>query len=445
MGDAGTLTPSGLWNPIHVVASATLAEANGSLEHPFPDVADAVAAINTTLTGASPWDGQIIVHKGRYQVLTTVDLPPVADLLFQAGVTMAMAKDVSLHANRDVKALGTQAEPIIFTWLKDGEPWGCFTLFVATSQANQFTWATFEHASEVTYQGISVRGALSLEGAGGHISYCTFQNNAGDDGLSLGVSSATVDHCQFLNNSGDAIDVDGPGGEEISFCYFDGNGNDALDTGEGSDLWAHDNIMLNSFDTGVECGEAAHPLIEHNIMVGNAMGIGIKDDADPIVSNNTVYGNQFGITGYHFKAGFGTGKGTVTNTIVWGSTVADVALVKGATTKFSYSCIQTGKFTDSTDKGGGGKIAMLTGEGLTSMGAGCDDPQFVDAVNNDFHLKSIAGHWNPATMTWIKDAVTSPCIDKGDPVTPFAAETAPNGGRVDLGVYGGTVQASRSP
>ncbi len=445
--DAGgaAATASGLTNPIHVVAGATLDVADGTLTHPFPTLADAVTAIHATEALASPWTGRIVVHQGRYEVRATVELPPSADIEFQAGATMAMAADVNLHANRSVKVLGTEPLPVVFTWLTDGKHWGSFTLFVPESQANEFTWATFEHGGEVTYQGIAVRGALALEGSGGHISHCTFQNNAGDDGLSLGNSPAVVDHCSFLNNSGDGIDVDGPGGEEIAFCYFDANGNDGLDIGEGSDLWAHDNVMINSVDTGVEVGEASHPTIDHNIMVGNAMGIGIKDDADPIVSNNTVYGNQFGITGYHFKADYGTGKGRVNNTIVWGSTIADVALVDGASTQFSYSCIQSGKYTDSTNKNGSGSVAALAGVGVISAGAGCDDPLFVDAAARDFHLKSTAGHFDAGSHAWLNDTATSPCIDSGAPQTAVGDEPAPNGGRVDMGVYGGTAEASHSP
>ena len=43
------------------------------------------------------------------------------------------------------------------------------------------------------------------------------------------------------------------------------------------------------------------------------------------------------------------------------------------------------------------------------------------------------------------DDVTSPCIDAGDPATPVGLESSPNGGIVNMGVYGGTNQASRSP
>jgi hypothetical protein len=73
------------------------------------------------------------------------------------------------------------------------------------------------------------------------------------------------------------------------------------------------------------------------------------------------------------------------------------------------------------------------------------DPLFADPDADDYHLKSAAGRWDPATQTWVQDTVTSPCIDAGDPTTDLIDEPDPNGGRINLGAYGGTTQASKSP
>ncbi|NIP24463.1 MAG: hypothetical protein GWN67_06500 [Phycisphaerae bacterium] len=73
------------------------------------------------------------------------------------------------------------------------------------------------------------------------------------------------------------------------------------------------------------------------------------------------------------------------------------------------------------------------------------EPFFADATNGDFHLKSEAGRWNPNSKSWVQDAVTSPCIDAGNPGCPLGDEPAPNGNRRNMGAYGGTVKASKSP
>jgi hypothetical protein len=55
------------------------------------------------------------------------------------------------------------------------------------------------------------------------------------------------------------------------------------------------------------------------------------------------------------------------------------------------------------------------------------DPKFTGAAAGDVHLQ-------PA----------SPCIDAGDPASPFALEPLPNGGRVDMGAYGNSGESTPS-
>jgi len=74
-----------------------------------------------------------------------------------------------------------------------------------------------------------------------------------------------------------------------------------------------------------------------------------------------------------------------------------------------------------------------------------DDPLFADIENGDYHLKSHIGRWDPAGKTWISDALTSLCLDAGDPASPIGLEPEPNGGIINMGAYGGTAQASKSP
>ncbi|MBP7050469.1 MAG: hypothetical protein KBE65_05600 [Phycisphaerae bacterium] len=65
-------------------------------------------------------------------------------------------------------------------------------------------------------------------------------------------------------------------------------------------------------------------------------------------------------------------------------------------------------------------------------------------VDGDYHLRSQAGRWDPASGGWVPDDFGSPCIDAGDPNSPIGEEPEPNGGRINQGVYGGTAQASKS-
>ncbi|MGE5296042.1 MAG: hypothetical protein ACM3VT_14555, partial [Solirubrobacterales bacterium] len=72
------------------------------------------------------------------------------------------------------------------------------------------------------------------------------------------------------------------------------------------------------------------------------------------------------------------------------------------------------------------------------------DPLFVDPNAGDFHLLSQTGRWDPIGGIRIEDYTTSPCIDAGDPTSAVGHEPTPNGGRINLGAYGGTAEASYS-
>jgi hypothetical protein len=73
-----------------------------------------------------------------------------------------------------------------------------------------------------------------------------------------------------------------------------------------------------------------------------------------------------------------------------------------------------------------------------------EDPNDDVWVTGDYHLKSQAGHWDRASETWVRDDVTSLCIDGGNPVSPLGTEPFPNGGVINMGAYGGTGEASKS-
>jgi len=74
-----------------------------------------------------------------------------------------------------------------------------------------------------------------------------------------------------------------------------------------------------------------------------------------------------------------------------------------------------------------------------------DNPRDDSWIDGDYHPKSQAGRWDPNSQSWVTDDVTSPCVDAGDPNSPVGDEPLPNGGRINMGAYGGTPEASKSP
>ena len=73
------------------------------------------------------------------------------------------------------------------------------------------------------------------------------------------------------------------------------------------------------------------------------------------------------------------------------------------------------------------------------------DPQFVNAGALDFHLLSTTGYATNGNAAVTNVAVVhSPAIDFGARGASVGDEPDPNGGRVNIGLYGGTAEASKS-
>ena len=81
--------------------------------------------------------------------------------------------------------------------------------------------------------------------------------------------------------------------------------------------------------------------------------------------------------------------------------------------------------------------------GVTGTNTLEEDPLFADVLSDDFHLKSQYGRWNGTD--WVYDNETSPCVDAGDPNSSYSNETYPHGQRINIGAYGNTSEASKSP
>jgi len=115
---------------------------------------------------------------------------------------------------------------------------------------------------------------------------------------------------------------------------------------------------------------------------------------------------------------------TLTNCILWGNIPDEIYETQGVTV-ITYSNVQ----------------GSWPGEGNIDV-----DPCFADPNNGDYHLKSQAGRWDPNTESWVTDANTSPCIDAGNPGCPLGDEpNDANNVRINMGTYGGTAEASKSP
>ena len=251
---------------------------------------------------------------------------------------------------------------------------------------------------------------------------CSFSNNwaygdsYGGGGISLWNSSVTIANCTFTNNSGEdggGIFIQGQntGEVKITDCIFIGN-RAREDEGGGISIYssAGSVIVTNCMFT------------ENLAPQGGGIATYSGSGCDLTVINCTFTGNS-GSGIYN-----GNSSLSVTNCILWGNN----GEIHG-TASVAYSCVQGGH----------------AGTGNIDADPNFAKPGYWDGdvwVDGDYHLKSQAGRWYPNTESWITDTVTSPCIDKGNPGSPLGDEPVdPNNLRINMGAYGGTAEASKTP
>jgi hypothetical protein len=172
-------------------------------------------------------------------------------------------------------------------------------------------------------------------------------------------------------------------------------------------LWNPGDFAVSSYS-----GEGPGSVLKNFIIKDSFMGVFIAEGS-PTLSNLTVVGNKYGIEAYAGSTP------DISNCILWDNTDGDLFGCRA-----SYSCVERGS----------------EGEGNIS-----DDPLFVDADNDDYHIRSERGRYWPRFDIWVLDKATSPCVDAGDPQAKVSNEPMPNGGRINIGAYGGTAEASLSP
>jgi len=184
------------------------------------------------------------------------------------------------------------------------------------------------------------------------------------------------------------------------------------------------NAVVGGVGAGIGMEGGSNPTLTNcNIINNSASTAGggmISQDSSPTLTNCTFSGNSAS----YFGSGicFNGGSPMLTNCILWGDTPDEIYIFSG-TPVITYSDVQGG----------------WAGEGNIDA-----DPLFADPDNGDYHLKSQAGRWDPNTQTWVVDDVTSSCIDAGDTSIPIGFEPLPNGGIINMGAYGGTLEASKS-
>ncbi|MHC4088383.1 MAG: right-handed parallel beta-helix repeat-containing protein [Planctomycetota bacterium] len=227
------------------------------------------------------------------------------------------------------------------------------------------------------------------------------------------------------------------------------------------------NIIKNCNDRAISGENEAKPTISNNVITNNLGGI---YRCYGLITNNVISGNIATYGGGLRECFVGR---IENNTIVgnWGSKGGGlyncITIIKNNIIAFNRSphgggIYGSGGALDNSfnafweNTGGDFYYGATAGIGdiyvppLFAVDGSWDDNDTPTNTSDDFwvdgeyHLKSEAGRWDANSETWVIDADTSLCIDAGDPCDIIGIEPNPNGGRINMGAYGGTAEASKS-
>lgn len=79
------------------------------------------------------------------------------------------------------------------------------------------------------------------------------------------------------------------------------------------------------------------------------------------------------------------------------------------------------------------------------QGSFSSNPLFNSGDAGDYRLQSRGGRYDIQSGDWVTDFQSSPCLDRGDPNSCPNSEPLPHGGKTNIGAYGGTPYASKTP
>lgn len=180
-------------------------------------------------------------------------------------------------------------------------------------------------------------------------------------------------------------------------------------------------------------------LVANGVAAGDGGGYYLNGTGIFSSRNDTFAGNRAGNSGGAVFTGMGLQTALIRNGIYWGNTApsgSQIAVDKQTVLALEFSDVQNA-FT-----GGITGDETLTHRMFAGGGNISQDPRF--AGLDDWHVASSGGR-PTGNGHWVTDAVSSPCLDAGGPADEFALEPSPNGGRINLGCYGNTGNASKTP
>jgi predicted outer membrane repeat protein len=377
-------------------------------------------------------NGKWYKSKSPYYIYNDIQVMGNDQLEIEPGVRVIFTGPYKISVGEFAKLLatGTAQDSIYFAAEDSLTGWKGIELMTSGSD-DVFAYCSFRYSRTTGSMATPTRrGALSIIKSSPKIRRCSFSHCSTDwyggaiyfEDPTYRTYTLYLDSCRFVNNlagqHGGAIFCSG--NARLKGCTF--SGNSAAIVGGTLALWGGYSCSL--YDCSIQSAAGGTITADGSLLLDHCLikkgpagpdgGIQLAG-AGVILENATIYGTRFSSSG-------GTSNTVrVNNSILWREKADSAPLFNspiGSNTnyEFFYSDIDTG----AIGAAGYGKDGYFWQAGTIHQ-----DPLFTDAGAGDFTLQS-----------------GSPCIDAGDPLSPYVAnEPLPNGFRLNMGYLGGTSKA----
>jgi len=344
----------------------------------------------------------ITEENSPYLIDGDVIVKPGIKIQINEGATIIFKPDATLWVKGQIIAKGTEKKPVIFRPINNKSSWSSIYFEHASDSCvlqsviiedgvvnSKYTNLYIENSKIIiTNKQLHISQERRLCLVWVHQGKFTCKNNyltskGKGEGMDINYANSLVENSVFYNLP-DAIEFINVTDGVIKGNKVENSPDDAIDLNGCYNVIITNNILLNSKDKAIsigteQYGASKNIYVEKNLIVGNNVGIAIKDSSTAFITNNTLYNNNVSIVAYKKREGYIVGgNAVVKNSIISKSNKEDIKVDNLSSISISYS------LCDSKQISGTANIY--------------NKPAFISESGNNFYLKE-----------------KSPCINTGIP------------------------------
>ncbi len=257
---------------------------------------------------------------------------------------------------------------------------------------------------------------------------CVFTGNGLAFSEAIGVKVRNVRfRSQFAFTAAELVNS-----QDITIEYFDSlGGGDGISIYGGSNTWLRNFSVVGAMTNGVRTRNSYATRMDHGTIWSNGLAqVSISTVSNEYVTVSNCIMGSYGLRRPIYQILSGSNLLANYNNLYLGNGALAALTVEDGFSR-EYNSV--------------GRWSTLSGQDRNSLS---HLPHFANSSEGDVHLKSSAGRFVPAIASFVTEDPpdeNSPLVDAGNPSSPYGAEPVPNGGRVNLGRFGNTAEASKTP